>query len=372
MKNKKSEHREPSKFGCMKKRYIVLIVLAVILIGFRAALPTLAKNHVNSNLDELDGYHGSVSDVRMRLWRGAFQISDLKIIEEASADTTIPMVSLPLLNFSIDWGALFRGAFVGEVYMEGLSLNLTRYKPEEAERMSDYRIAFFEDIQEMNPIEINRFEAVNAAISYRDPISEPEIDVSANNLRILAENLGNVRDPDMALPASFEVRGNVMGEGSVNFDGRMNFLKEIPDFEVNIKLENIDLKKFDDFAEARAGVPVKSGNLYFYSEFAAKDGDISGYVKPAIENLSVKDDDEKNLAERLYQTAAEGVMNLLEDGEKEQVATRAEISGTVDEAEASVWQVISNLLRNAFVEAYSRELEYIIEFGAGSTDKEQS
>ncbi len=303
---------------------------------------------------------------------GAFQVSDLEIIEEASADTAIPMVSLPLPDFSIDWGALFRGRFVGEVYMENVVLNLTRYAPEEADRMTDYRITFFEDIQKMNPIEINRFEAKNAAIAYRDPISEPEINVSANNLRVLAENLGNVRSPDAALPASFEIRGNAMGEGSLNLDGRITFLKEIPDFEVNIRLENIDLIKFNDFAEARAGLPVKSGNLFFYSEFAAEDGVLNGYVKPPIEDLSVKDDDEENFVERICQSAAEGVKNLPEEGEKEQVATRAEISGTVDEAEASVPEVIFNLLRNAFIEAYSRELEYITAFGESSADEHES
>ncbi len=56
----------------MKRRYIVLIVLAGLLIGLRAALPVLAKKQVNKNLNELDGYHGAVSDVRMRLGRGGF------------------------------------------------------------------------------------------------------------------------------------------------------------------------------------------------------------------------------------------------------------------------------------------------------------
>lgn len=340
----------------------MLIVVAVLLVGFRLALPSIAKNHINKQLDAIEGYHASIDGIGMRLYRGAFQIHGLRVVEEASEDTTIAMVELPHMEFSIDWGSLFRGSFVGEVFMDSPVLNLTKLKEEEAEQASEYRIAFFEEIQEMNPIEINRFEAVNATISYRDPTSDPEVNISMNNINVLALNLGNVRDPDVALPASVEIRGNAMGEGSINLDAKLNLLKEIPDFDVNIRIEEIELVKFNQFSEARANLPIESGKLYFYSEAVGKDGAVSGYVKPALEDLTIGGNDDDNALEKIYQSAVQGITNLLEDGEKNQVATRVEISGTLDETKARKWQAVLNVFRNAFVQAYSREIDYVLDF----------
>ncbi|MCA1751933.1 MAG: DUF748 domain-containing protein [Flavobacteriales bacterium] len=346
----------------MKKRYIVLIVGAVLLIGFRLALPSIAKNHINKQLDNMEGYHASIDGIGMRLYRGAFQIQGLRVVEEASTDTTIAMVELPHMEFSIDWGSLFDGRFVGEVFMDSPVLNLSKLKEEESKQASEYRIAFFEDVQKMNPIQLNRFEAVNATISYRDPTSDPEINVSMDNISVLALNLGNVRDPEVNLPASVEIGGNAMGEGSINLNAKLNLLKEIPDFDIDIRIEEIELVKFNQFTEARANLPIESGKLYFYSEVVGKDGAISGYVKPAFEDLTIRRDSSDNLVEKVYQSAVQGVTNLLEDGKKDQVATRVEISGTLDKAEARPLQAVLNLFRNGFIEAYSREIEYVLDF----------
>lgn len=354
----------------MKKRYIVLIVVAVLLVGFRLVLPSIAKNHINKQLDNMEGYHASIDGIGMRLYRGAFQIQGLRVVEEASTDTTIAMVELPHMEFSIDWGSLFRGSFVGEVYIDSPILNLTKLKESEAEQASEFRIAFFEDVQEMNPIQLNRFEAVNATISYRDPTSDPEVKVSMNNLNVLARNLGNVRNPNVALPASVEIRGNAMGEGSINLDARLNMLKETPDFDVNISIEEVELKKFNRFIEARANLSIESGKLFFYSEVMGKDGEVSGYVKPALEDLTIKnDDDDDNVIEKIYQSTVQGITNLLEDGEKNQVATRVEISGTIDKAEPRKLQAVLNLFRNAFVQAYSREIDNVLDFHSKKEDE---
>lgn len=346
----------------MKKKYIVLIAVAVLLIAFRLALPTIAKNHVNKQLDAIEGYHASIDDIGMRLYRGAFQIQGLRVVEEASADTTVAMVELPKMEFSIDWGALFRGSFVGEVYMDSPVLNLTKLKEEESEQASEYRIAFFEEVQKMNPIQLNHFEATNATIAYRDPTSDPKINISMNNLNVQARNLGNVRNPDVALPASVEIRGNAMGEGSIDLDVKLNMLKEIPDFDINISIEEVELVKFNQFSVARSNLPIESGKLYFYSEVVGKDGEVSGYVKPALEDLTIAQDDGDNVVEKIYQSAVQGITNLLEDREKNQVATRVEISGTIDQAETRKLQAVLNLLRNAFVKAYSREVDHVLDF----------
>lgn len=352
----------------MKIRYIVLIVVAALLIGLRIALPGIAKRHINKELDSIEGYHASIQEVRMRIYRGAFQIHGLHIIEEASADTTIPMVHLPMMEFSIEWRALFEGRVVGEVFMDSPELNLTRPESGKEEEVSEYRIAFFETVQEMNPIEINTFEVVNGRLAYRDPTASPEIDVALENLNIMARNLGNVKDPNNALPASVKLRATAMGNGNLDIDGRLNLLKATPDFDINLKLEKAEIRDFNNLSDHHAGLKAESGLLFFYMEAAAADGHLTGYVKPVIEALEIENDKDDPFLQRVYQGAVQVVTDIFENRSKEQIATRVEISGELDDLDTSVFQALINIFRNAFFEAYSRELDHVINWSEAAQE----
>ena len=44
----------------------------------------------------------------------------------------------------------------------------------------------------------------------------------------------------------------------------------------------------------------------------------------------------------------DGIANLLKNEASEKVATKADISGNLEDPDASTWQIIANLFRNAF------------------------
>src|SRR6185295_5262795 len=65
-----------------KKKNILLIVLfgiAVILIAFRLALPSILCKVVNKKLTEIDGYVGHVNDIDVWLIRGAYVIEGIEL-----------------------------------------------------------------------------------------------------------------------------------------------------------------------------------------------------------------------------------------------------------------------------------------------------
>jgi hypothetical protein len=81
---------------------------------------------------------------------------------------------------------------------------------------------------------------------------------------------------------------------------------------------------------------------------------VQGYVKPLIRELDVYDtqqDKEKNLFQKLYEAVAGGVSELLENFPRDEVATTADISGPLDNPQASTWQVVVTLIQNAFFKA---------------------
>src|SRR5258706_8516161 len=77
-----------------RSRYPSLtLAIAVRLIAFRLALPYMVKDYVNGRLHAMDAYDGSVADVGMGLWRGAYKIYGIEIVKKAGARLPTPFSS---------------------------------------------------------------------------------------------------------------------------------------------------------------------------------------------------------------------------------------------------------------------------------------
>ena len=63
------------------KIFLTLAIVAVVLIATRAALPYAVKDYVNRTLHGLEAYDGSVDDVDLALWRGAYRIDGIRIVK---------------------------------------------------------------------------------------------------------------------------------------------------------------------------------------------------------------------------------------------------------------------------------------------------
>ena len=109
-----------------------------------------------------------------------------------------------------------------------------------------------------------------------------------------------------------------------------------------------------DLFRAYGNFDIRQGLFSFYTELTIKNNMINGYVKPLFKDLEVDDlrtGKQKNLFHRTYIAIVKGLTKLLENPETKQVATEATISGPVGGKKTNTWQVIVNLIRNAFIQA---------------------
>jgi hypothetical protein len=347
----------------IKMKWLILIVL--FILGVRVALPFLIENRINKAIDDIEGYHGHVDDVDLKLYRGGFQLNHLTIFEEASENPEIPIVHLPLLDFSIEWRAVFKGRFVGEVYMDSLRVNFTKRKDEADLRVdsTDQRINLIQEIQKLNPILINIFEIRNGSFSYIDPTTSPKIDVTLDSFHFRAENLGNVVDKSMELPASMLMDATTLDSGTVHLDANLNYLLDPPDFDFDFKMESIHVPRFNDFFEAYANLDVEEGNFNLYAEGKARNGQLEGYSKPLIEGLEIAPADSSDgLLKKIYEGAVELGTEIFENQNEDQIGTKVPISGSLESTNTDILQSIWNFLKNAFIEAYKQEIERSINF----------
>jgi len=144
----------------------------------------------------------------------------------------------------------------------------------------------------------------------------------------------------------------------------MNMLKEHPDFDLSFELDGVDLIALNAFTEAYAKFTFGQGQLYAATEIVMKDGAFEGYLKPIFENVEISGQREEKRS--FWRKAWEGVVGvafkIFENPEEEQVATKIPFEGNTTETNAKIIPTVFNVFRNAFVEAFSKDLEHEITF----------
>ena len=175
--------------------------------------------------------------------------------------------------------------------------------------------------------------------------------------------LNNISNQFMEGSGSLTLKGKFMGSGDTVLTGTFRPETKSPDFDVNLRIEDTQMRSMNNLLRAYGNFDVVSGTFSFYSQLSVKDGSIDGYLKPLFKDMKVYDqrqDADKTLFHKMYEGLIGGIAKLLENPQHEIVATKADISGKVDNPKTSTWQVIGNLIRNAFFKAilpgFEREL----------------
>jgi hypothetical protein len=345
-----------------KKWLIAILIIAVILLIARLILPYVVLQYVNKTLSELKEYEGHVEDIDIALIRGAYKIKEIRLDKKDSVTNkldSIPFFRSTELDLSVQWSAIFKGAFVGEIYVTDPVLNFVKGKHKNEDVKAD--TADFRDvIDKLMPLTINHFEITNGQIHYIDNYSSPRVDISMSNLFVKADNLSNINDSATILPAHLVADGDVY-KGRFNLDVKFNALEKQPTFDLNASLKDINMVALNDFFKAYANFQVDNGNLGLYTEFAAKKGKFKGYVKPLIKDFQVKK--EGDLKEIIWENIVQGISVIFENRKKDQVATKVPIEGKFENPDADLWTSINYVLRNAFVYALQPSIDNDINIG---------
>ncbi len=334
----------------------VLILLIVTLVAARIYAPYWVKDYVNKTLDNIPGYSGSVQDIDLALYRGAYVIHGLKIDKDGK-DVPIPFVSFPRTDLSLQWGALFEGRVVGDVTLTKPVVNFAVGRSGQTTQ-TGVTTDWTKPIEELMPLDINWVEIEDGTITYQDFSEREKVDLSIYNLNAKATNLRNVHDKNDPLPSTITARGVSVGKGKLALDGRMNILRPIPDFDLKGKLESINLPALNDYARTAAGIDFTTGTLDIYSDLTVKDGNISGFVKPLATNISLVDlEKDANPIGVIWESLVSVVLEIFENQPKDQFATQIQLEGKIDNPGTDFWATLGGVFHNAFVKAYSKTIK---------------
>jgi hypothetical protein len=335
------------------------LAVIALLVAARMALPYVLQRYVNRVLDRAGGYAGSVGDIDVALWRGAYQIEDVEIVKRTGR-VPVPLVRAPLTDLSVKWKALFDGAFVGEVEFHDADLNFVR-GPDEASQQTGTEADWRRTVRDLFPLRIDRVAVHGGTIHYRDFHSDPPVDVYLGGIELVANNLTNSLDLSHTRVARLDLRGTLMSQGPVHVRASIDPFAEQPTFDLDAEVKRGDLRRWNQFLRAYGGFDVQAGTFDVYAELEAEEGRFEGYVKPLIQHLDVLDTEEEADEQGLFASLWEAIVGLaaeaLEYQPEDRQAARIPLSGRVDRPEAGLWVALGSALRNAFIEALRPGIE---------------
>lgn len=350
----------------IKKRHIVIgSILLLLLIG-RVMLPYFVTRHVNKVLANIPGYSGSISGVDIWLVRGAYIIHDLKIFK-TEGNEKVPFIDIPSTDLSVEWRALIHGSVVGEVIFENSALNFIGGNKDSEGKENNQAgedVDWTVPLKKLIPLQINRLEVINGSVFFYDFTTNPKVDLNLKQLNLLATNLNNAEKQTGTLPSKVNLTATSIGDGQLSIDMNINVLKEIPDLDMDLKFEKVNMPALNDFFLAYSKVDIEKGTFFLYSEMTILDGVIKGYIKPLAQNVKVVNwkEDKQNMFNLVWQSIVGFFVEIFENQKKDQFATKVPLTGNLNNIKTKTWPTIWNIFTNAFVKAFEMKTDNTIKF----------
>ena len=344
-----------------KKRLWLPITVIVLLVVARLLLPYFVKNYVNKTLANIPGYYGQVADIDIALWRGAYVIEGL-YLNKSDGVTQVPFLNFEKTDISVQWDAIWDGRIVSEIEMTNPHVT---YIFEDQQQVSEEGNADVDDwtkaLTDLVPIDINRLQVMNGKLGFVQLATEPNIDVYMDKVNIVATNLRNVKEKERILPSNVTGSAVSIGQGKVTLEGNMNLLKEIPDMDFALSLEDANLDAINSMTSGIAGIDFESGKFDVYSEFAIADSYMKGYVKPLIRDAKYigKEDG-------FFEVIWEGFVSffnfLLTNPRTDNLATNVPFEGDLSQPQTDISATIFNIFENAWFNAFKGTTDDNINF----------
>ncbi len=336
----------------------LICLVAVVLIGGRLYLPHWLKDYVNEQIATLENYEGGIEDIDLYLWRGAYQIDEMVIYKKGVSHET-PFVAAGEIDLSVEWAALFKGAVVAEIDFHDADLNFSLSQTGEGEGWVKF-------VNALSPFEINRLEIHSGRLTYTSPAEVSTTPLFIENINAKVMNLRHVSDKNAELPSTVNITGTSIGEGDIEVTGKMDILRDVPDFDLTLSLREADLTAFNDYTRSFMALDFESGDIDVFMEMAASDGQVAGYIKPVATDIHVVNiGQDTNPLNYLWESVASFFIGVFKNHPEDQFALRVPLTGDLKSPDKDMWSAFFSIFSNAFGEAFTRNPDGTIEFQDG-------
>jgi uncharacterized protein DUF748 len=336
----------------------LVLAIAVALIAVRLALPYIVRDYVNGRLHHLDAYDGSVADVDIGLWRGAYRIDRIEIVKTAGHKQPAPFFDSRRVDFSVEWRSLLHGSLVAEAHFYQPKLNLVQSADERQAQLGTEE-DWHERLEELFPFQFNTVEVHDGTITFRTPGIAVGDALTAHNVHGILTNISNVEKSGKETFAEFRMTGDVLGGAQTWVWGSAEPFEKRAKFDLNLGLENVSIPEVNPWLREYLKADAKRGDFALYLEVASANGRYEGYAKPIAKDVQFLglEDPVRHPLRSLWKGALQLAAELFENQSRKQLAAKIPFSGTIAGEQTDILAAIGSVLKNAFVAAFTRSID---------------
>ncbi len=329
------------------EKWSVFAGFILIVILLRLAMTPFLSAYIHEVLDDMPGYHADFHDLHVSFFTGGYTIDSLAIYR-GTIDKEHPFVIIPRVDWQIRWLPLLFGKPVAEIVFTQPQVNFDAVDGKRTRLVNWSRLC-----KNASILPVDQVNVKDGTLRYTDHTVKPFINITFKNVRIESSNFANVVDRiEGPLPSWIIAQAHCSGNGSLRVMMRLNPLKQQPDLDMELGLENMELTEIEEFLSVYARTNALKGKMKLYSRLVVIDGRISGYVTPEYDNVAIHD-------KMFYGAAMEGT----QEGEKSEVvgnriATQILLNERIHSAEywAAIWGAFCRASREG-LQQNARKLE---------------
>jgi hypothetical protein len=200
-------------------------------------------------------------------------------------------------------------------------------------------------------VRVDRLDIVKSNIGFVNKTTNPPYRVFIEDTSASLTNLSSLPTGETAVA---EVHGKFMNSGPASLSFKLLPTRPGPDFDMAVQIDEADLRTMNDLLRAHGKFDVVAGRFSLYTELHAKNRQITGYVKPLFQDMQVYDpsqDRDKSAVRKAYEAVVGQVSKVLQNRPRDEVATKVDISGRLDNPKTSIIDTAVGLVQNAFFKA---------------------
>jgi uncharacterized protein involved in outer membrane biogenesis len=339
------------------KWLLIIGIVVVLLVAARLALEPILLDYANRKIDALNAYGGHIGDLDLALLRGGYDLKDIEIVKTGSSQR-VPFFKADRIEATVEWRSLLHGQLVAEADLFRPQANLVQAESEQQSQLGK-EVNWVDQFKQLFPFRFNTVRVHDGTVTFRAPGIQTKDALTARHIDGYLANLTNVADSDKETFAGFHFTASVLDGGSAKIDGGVDPLAVKPTFDLNLSVKDVQLPQVNPWLTRFIKADAESGEFELYTELAAADGKFKGYAKPVMRDANIysSEEPEKNPLKRLWEGIIDVAAKILENDEKDQVAARIPISGTIEHPDTNLLATIGSVMHNAFVAAFARSLE---------------
>lgn len=338
----------------MKGRRLLLTagILLGLLVVIRLILDPIATYFTRRQLHNADGIDGDLQRVHVTIFPPGYEVRRLKIVQSPSGNWKEPLFYAERAQVRVDWRRLFHAELAASLRVDDPKIIVEKRAPAPKQKtdLPDIRAI----LEKITPARVNRIEVRNGEFLFRDLTAAQHPEIWVHKIELAMENLATREKLAHGEPATVAASAKLGRSGDITlFVSGVPFARQL-DFAGNLALRGWKVAELYDLEEPSTGLQTPKGTLDLFIEFKARDGAISGGVKPVLKNVEVHPT-KSTVGNRLKAWVADKALHLFSDRVpgRNAMATVIPIEGRLDQPDIQIWPTVLGVIRNAFVEGIS-------------------